>query len=109
MIAGSFQRVIVPEKIPAIVDAESESVLRDGRLCKIPIGAATTGTWMMLARLVDAVCAASENQKSPTDLSELVRPAPEPDEAYVNEWPEVVANGALQASIRSAGKDAPEP
>jgi hypothetical protein len=63
----------------------------------------------MLARLVDAVCAASENQKSPTDLSEFVRPAPEPDDAYVNEWPEDVANGALHASTRSAGKDAPEP
>jgi hypothetical protein len=55
------------------------------------------------------VCAASENQKSPIDLSEFERPVPEPDDAYVNECPEAVANGALQASIKSAGKDAPEP
>jgi hypothetical protein len=38
---------------------------------------------MMLARFVVAVCAASENQKSPIDLSELVRPVPELEEAYV--------------------------
>ena len=63
----------------------------------------------MLARFVAAVCAASENQKSPIDLSEFERPVPEPDDAYVNECPEDVANGALQASIRSAGNDAPEP
>ena len=63
----------------------------------------------MLARFVAAVCAASENQKSPIDLSEFERPVPEPDDAYVNECPEAVANGALQASIRSAGNDAPEP
>ncbi len=64
---------------------------------------------MMLARLVDAVCAASVNQKSPTDLSEFVRPAPEPDAADVDEWFYDDANGALQASTRSAGNDAPEP
>ncbi|CAB4956773.1 unannotated protein [freshwater metagenome] len=64
---------------------------------------------MMLARFVDAVCAASVNQKSPTDLSEFVRPAPEPDAAYVYECPEAVANGALHASTRSAGNEAPEP
>jgi hypothetical protein len=63
----------------------------------------------MLARFVVAVCAASENQKSPTDLSELRRPGPEPDGAYVNECPEAVANGAFQASIRRAGNEAPEP
>ncbi len=40
---------------------------------------------MRLARFVAAVCAASENQKSPIDLSELLRPVPEPDDAYVNE------------------------
>jgi hypothetical protein len=64
---------------------------------------------MMLARFDDDVCAASENQKSPIDLSEFVRPAPEPDAAYVNECPDDVANGALQASIRRAGNEAPEP
>ena len=64
---------------------------------------------MMLARLVAAVCAASVNQKSPIDLSEFERPVPEPDAAYVNECPDEVAKGALQASIRRAGNNAPEP
>ena len=63
----------------------------------------------MLERFVAAVCAASENQKSPIDLSELLRPVPDPDEAYVNECDDAVANGALQASIRRAGNEAPEP
>jgi hypothetical protein len=64
---------------------------------------------MMLARLVAAVCAASENQKSPIDLSEFERPVPEPDDAYVNECCVLAANGALQASTIRAGNDAPEP
>jgi len=63
----------------------------------------------MLARFDEAVCAASVNQKSPIDLSELLRPVPEPDDAYVNECPDALANGALQASIRRAGNDAPDP
>jgi hypothetical protein len=63
----------------------------------------------MLERFEDAVCAASLNQKSPIDLSELLRPVPEPDDAYVKECPDFVANGALQASMRRAGNDAPEP
>ena len=36
---------------------------------------------MIEARFVEAVCAASENQKSPIERSEFVRPAPEPDDA----------------------------
>ena len=36
--------MILPEKIPAIVDAESCKVVFAGRLCKIAIGAATAGT-----------------------------------------------------------------
>ena len=64
---------------------------------------------MMLARLVDPVCAASENQKSPIALSEFLRPSPEPDDAYVNECCVFAANGALQASMIRAGNDAPDP
>jgi len=75
--------VIVPPKIPATVLAERTNLLREGKLCKIAIGAATTGAWIKVARFVDAVYAASENQKSPIDLSEFVRPVPELEEAYV--------------------------
>jgi hypothetical protein len=64
---------------------------------------------MIEERFDDDVCGASVNQKSPTPLSEFERPAPEPDAAYVNECEVAAANGALQASIKSAGKDAPEP
>ena len=49
------------------------------------------------------------NQKSPTCLSELERPAPDPSDEYVNVCPDAAAKGALQASIKSAGNDAPEP
>jgi hypothetical protein len=49
------------------------------------------------------------NQKSPIDLSEFERPVPEPTELYVKEWPLSFANGALHASMRRAGKDAPDP
>ncbi|CAB4543439.1 unannotated protein [freshwater metagenome] len=53
--------------------------------------------------------AASENQKSPIDLSEFPRPVPELEEEYVNACDVASLNGALQASINPAGNEAPEP
>jgi SepF-like predicted cell division protein (DUF552 family) len=64
---------------------------------------------MIEARFEEEVCGASVNQKSPIDLSEFERPVPEPEAAYVKVCEVAAANGALQASIKSAGKDAPEP
>ncbi len=64
---------------------------------------------MIEARRDEPVCGASVIQKSPTALSEFVRPAPEPTALYVYVWPDAFANGALHASIKSAGKDAPDP
>jgi len=42
------------------------------------IGAATTGMCITDGFFVDAVCAESENQKSPMPLSDEVFPAPDP-------------------------------
>ncbi len=64
---------------------------------------------MIDARRDEPTCGASVIQKSPTDLSEFVRPAPEPSALYVYVWPDAAANGALHASIRSAGNEAPDP
>jgi hypothetical protein len=75
----------------------------------IAIGAATAGTWMIEARRDEPTCAPSVNQKSPIDLSEFPRPVLDPEDAYVYECPVAFANGALQASIRFAGNEAPDP
>jgi hypothetical protein len=64
---------------------------------------------MIEARFDEDVCGASVNQKSPIPLSELDRPVPDPEDAYVKVCEVAAANGALHASIKSAGKDAPDP
>ena len=66
----------------AIVSAENWIVFEFGTLCKIAIGAATAGTWMIEARFVAAVYAPSDIQKSPIDLSEFDWPVPEDEDAY---------------------------
>ena len=80
-IAGSFQRVIVPPKIPATVAADNCSWVLEGKLCKTAIGAATNGMWTSVERRVVAVYAPSDIQKSPMDLSEFAWPVPEEEEA----------------------------
>jgi hypothetical protein len=42
-----------------------------GRFTSTAIGAATTGAWKTVERLVAAVCGVSENQKSPIFASEF--------------------------------------
>ena len=78
LIAGSFHIVISPAKILATVVDDKYSCLFPGRLCITAIGAATIGMWITDDFFVDAVCAESENQKSPMPLSDAVFPAPEP-------------------------------
>jgi hypothetical protein len=56
-------------------------------LCITAIGAATIGMWITDGFFVDAVCAESENQKSPIPLSEEVLPAPDPFAEYVTRLP----------------------
>jgi hypothetical protein len=51
------------------------------------IGAATTGICIIDGFFVAAVCAESENQKSPMPLSDDVLPAPEPLGEYVTTLP----------------------
>ena len=48
----------------------------------------------------------SDSQENDRDLEE---PVPEDEEAYVYVLLVAAANGALQPSIRFAGKEAPEP
>src|ERR1700761_4586208 len=82
LMAGSFQVLIVPSKILAIVGPSSLRFFTPDRLYEIAIGPMTTGKYRMVAPLKPAFSAAgigeSETAKLTTPDARAVRPLPEP-------------------------------
>src|SRR5215471_18777309 len=82
LIAGSFQVLILPEKMPAITGASSFRLLTPDRLYDIVIGPITTGKYStVLPEKFDASLEGigeSEPAKLTVPAARSVRPLPEP-------------------------------
>src|SRR5215471_8195832 len=82
LIAGSFQVLIVPEKMPAMVGASSFRLLTPDRLYDIVIGPSMTGKYSTVLPLKFATSSEgigeSEPAKMTTPAARSERPLPEP-------------------------------